>query len=167
MIEDINKICKSNHLSSYALDIYNIVGNVIGIERIVNFIKNEMLRYYTVNDFDYYECTTTHFQVSNLLLMEHRKEISKNVTKKIFDEMILTGNDPEYILLKNNLQQNNNESELLETVQSVITNNIDQVNQYKSGKKQVLGFFIGLVMKETKGKANPKLVNQLLIKKLS
>ena len=80
--------------------------------------------------------------------------------------MILTGNDPEYILLKNNLQQNNDEGELLEVVKKILKNNNNQVEQYKSGKKKVLGFFVGQVMKETKGKANPKLVNELLIKNL-
>ena len=60
---NISKVCKSNHLSLYISDIYNTVGNVINIERIINFILNEMLRYYTVNKFDYYECTITPLQV--------------------------------------------------------------------------------------------------------
>ena len=52
-------------------------------------------------------------------------------------------------------------------IERVISNNLDKVDEYKNGKEQLFGFFVGQVMKESSGKANPKLVNQLLKEKLN
>ena len=70
------------------------------------------------------------------------------------------------IIKKEGLQQISNTSELNKTVDNVIKNNYKSVEEYQSGKEKLFGFFVGQVMKETGGKANPKIVNELLREKL-
>ena len=64
------------------------------------------------------------------------------------------------------LEQISDDSEIEEIIEKVINNNPDQKEQFLSGKDRLFGFFVGQVMKESKGKANPKLVNEILKKKL-
>ena len=65
------------------------------------------------------------------------------------------------------LKQISSSDDLIPMIERVISNNLDKVDEYKNGKEQLFGFFVGQVMKESSGKANPKLVNQLLKEKLN
>jgi aspartyl-tRNA(Asn)/glutamyl-tRNA(Gln) amidotransferase subunit B len=75
--------------------------------------------------------------------------------------------DPEQIVKEKNLVQISDTSEIEAIIQKIIDSNAEQVGEYHSGKEKVFGFFVGQVMKESKGKANPKLVNEILRNKLS
>ena len=77
------------------------------------------------------------------------------------------GGDPSQIMIDLGLEQMDNEAELEKTVQHIINDNPQQVAQYKKGKTNVLQFLLGKVMAETKGKANPKIVKELLEKMLA
>jgi len=68
---------------------------------------------------------------------------------------------------KENLEQISNEDELLKIIMKIIEENPKQHNQYKSGKDKLFGFFVGQVMKETQGSADPKVVNEILRKELN
>ena len=92
--------------------------------------------------------------------------ISGRIAKDVFNEMFITGENPKNIVDKKNLVQNSNENEILTLIENILTNNKEKVDEYNSGKEKLFGFFVGQVMKESKGKANPKIVNELLIKKL-
>ncbi|MHC1684520.1 MAG: Asp-tRNA(Asn)/Glu-tRNA(Gln) amidotransferase subunit GatB [Clostridiaceae bacterium] len=95
--------------------------------------------------------------------------ISNNIGKKVVDEMYVSGKNPKVIIEEKGLIQNNDEGAILDVVKKVLKENPEVVENYKSGKTQVLGFLVGKVMKETKGKANPQIVNKLLseeVKKL-
>ena len=71
------------------------------------------------------------------------------------------------IVEQKGLKQMTDTSEIEKIIESVLDDNREMVSQYKSGKTKLLGFFVGQVMKKTKGKANPKLLNDLLIKKIN
>jgi len=93
--------------------------------------------------------------------------ISSKIAKEVFAEMLNNNSDPETIVKEKNLVQISNPEELLLIIKQITEKNPEQVSDYKSGKEKVFGFFVGQIMKETKGKANPKLVNELLKQILS
>ena len=95
------------------------------------------------------------------------KEIISNaIAKKIIILLMEKGGSPQKIVEEQGLTVISNEGQLLDIVKSVIQGNPKGVEKYKSGKTQLIGFFVGQVMKETKGKANPGLVNKLLTQEL-
>jgi aspartyl-tRNA(Asn)/glutamyl-tRNA(Gln) amidotransferase subunit B len=81
--------------------------------------------------------------------------------------MLENNADPEQIVKEKNLVQISDTSEIEAIIQKIINANTGQVEEYRSGKEKVFGFFVGQVMKESNGKANPKLVNEILRIKLS
>jgi aspartyl-tRNA(Asn)/glutamyl-tRNA(Gln) amidotransferase subunit B len=75
--------------------------------------------------------------------------------------MLETGNDPDAIVKEKNLVQMSDEGELQAMVQEIIAANPEQAQQFRDGKTKVIGFFVGQLMKKTKGQANPQLANKL------
>ena len=104
---------------------------------------------------------------SNLILKIKDGTISGKIAKEVLEEMWEEGSDPVEIIKSKGLEQISDEGELEAIAQSVIENNSSQVEAYKSGKDKLFGFFVGQVMKETQGKANPSAVNQILKKLLA
>ena len=92
--------------------------------------------------------------------------ISGKIAKEIFPLMIENNSDPEIIVKEKNLVQISDSSEIEAIIQKIIGANPAQVDEYRAGKEKVFGFFVGQVMKESKGKANPKMVNEILRKLL-
>jgi len=92
--------------------------------------------------------------------------ISGRTAKEVFEEMKETGEEPNKIIEQKGLQQKSDPKELEKIIDKILTDNIDKVDQYKSGKDKLFGFFVGQVMKFSGGKANPQLVNEILKKKL-
>ena len=81
--------------------------------------------------------------------------------------MFSTGASPTTLVKERGLEQVSNEGVLTQVIDDVLNENPEQVEQYRAGKSKVMGFFVGQIMKKTQGKANPKMVNELLQKKLS
>ncbi len=102
----------------------------------------------------------------NLLKLVDEGAISLKVARDIFPELYASGKEPGQIVKEKGLTQVSDEGALLAMIDEIIENNPAQVAQYRSGKEQVLGFFVGQVMKASEGKANPGKVNELLKKKL-
>ena len=92
--------------------------------------------------------------------------ISGRIAKEVFEEMVETGHDPEAIVAEKGLEQITDSSEIAAAVDRVITENPEQATEFRGGNEKVLGWYVGQVMKVTQGKANPKIVNQLLREKL-
>ena len=93
--------------------------------------------------------------------------ISGRIAKDVFAEMFETKKNPSKVIDEKGLKQISSSDDLIPMIEKVISNNLDKVDEYKNGKEQLFGFFVGQVMKESSGKANPKLVNQLLKEKLN
>ncbi len=93
-------------------------------------------------------------------------KISGKIAKKVFEKMQKGDKDPIQIVEKEGLIQQSDPKELEKIILDVLTKNQDKVTQYKSGKVKLFGYFVGEVMKASKGKANPQLVNEILKKKL-
>ena len=92
--------------------------------------------------------------------------ISGKIAKTVFEEMIKNDGDPSKIVEDKGLKQTSDPKEIENIVDKVLETNQDKVQQYKSGKDKLFGFFVGQVMKEMKGKGNPQMINDILKNKL-
>ena len=92
--------------------------------------------------------------------------ISGTIAKEVFEEMLSSGESPGDIVRKKGLTQVTDERAIEQAVDAVLGRNAEQIAKYVSGKNQVFGFFVGETMKEMKGKANPKIVNEMVRRKL-
>lgn len=105
--------------------------------------------------------------LASLLKLIDNDTISGKIAKTVFREMIDTGKNADLIVEEKGLKQVSDSSEIESIIIRVIESNPQSVDDYKNGKEKAMGFLVGQIMKESKGKANPKLVNELLLKKLN
>jgi aspartyl-tRNA(Asn)/glutamyl-tRNA(Gln) amidotransferase subunit B len=106
-------------------------------------------------------------QLAELVVTKHKGEISGPIAKTVLAEMFATGKSADGIIKAKGLTQVSDEVALAKIIDEVIAKSPAQVQQYKSGKEQILGFLVGQVMKASGGKANPGKVNELLKKQLA
>ncbi len=92
--------------------------------------------------------------------------ISGKIAKTVFEEMVKHDGDPSKIVEEKGLKQTSDPNEIENTIDKILSSNQDKVQQYKSGKEKLFGFFVGQVMKEMKGKGNPRMINDILKNKL-
>jgi aspartyl-tRNA(Asn)/glutamyl-tRNA(Gln) amidotransferase subunit B len=105
--------------------------------------------------------------LGKLMAMIDKGTISGKIAKTVFEEMIKSGKDANTIVKEKNLVQNSDEGEILQMVQDILTANPEQVADFKGGKTKLMGFFVGQLMKASKGKANPQMANKLFGQELN
>ncbi|NUO10218.1 MAG: Asp-tRNA(Asn)/Glu-tRNA(Gln) amidotransferase subunit GatB [Candidatus Brocadia sp.] len=131
-----------------------------------NWITNDLLREVKEKKLDIYNLEIKPNQLAALVEIIEKGTISSTIAKEVFSEMIQTGNDPQKIIEGKGLVQISDEGLIEAVIDKVIAGNPNVIDDYKKGKKNALAFLVGQVMKETKGKANPKIVNEMLVKKI-
>jgi len=132
----------------------------------VNFMMGEIAAYLKENHIELSETKLTPENLSELVSLIEKNIISNNIGKQILTEMIEEGTRAADIVEKKGLSQITDVAAIKKMVQEVVDNNPNQVEQYRSGKTNILGFFVGQIMKATKGRANPKTVNEILLELL-
>ncbi|MFT5729427.1 MAG: aspartyl-tRNA(Asn)/glutamyl-tRNA(Gln) amidotransferase subunit B [Desulforhopalus sp.] len=130
-----------------------------------NWIMTELLR--ELKGEDITSCKVTPQQLASLLMMVEKNTISGKIAKTVFLDMMESGKDAETIVKEKNLVQVSDEGELMAIVAEIIAANPTQVDDFRNGKTKLMGFFVGQLMQKTKGKANPKMANDLFVKALS
>ena len=105
--------------------------------------------------------------LADLLALVEEGVISGKIAKTVFDDMAKTGKSPQDIVQEKGLVQVRDTDAIEAAVDKVIAENPKEVEAYRGGKLKLIGFFVGQVMRETRGKANPQLVNEVLAKKLT
>ena len=105
--------------------------------------------------------------LGKMLKMVEDTTISGKIAKEVFEDMTQTGKSPKEIVNEKNLVQITDTTEISNTIDDILKQNEKEVSLYLKGKDKLFGFFVGQIMKATKGKANPKLVNEELKKKLA
>ncbi len=105
-------------------------------------------------------------QLGGLIDLISDGSISGKIAKEVFSEMFETGKDAKLIVDEKGLKQVSDESAISAMIDDVLATNSDKVNEYRGGKEKLFGFFVGQVMKASKGQANPGMVNKLLKQKL-
>lgn len=131
-----------------------------------NWIINDLLREVKEKKLDITSLKIKPDQLASLVIMIDKGTISNTIAKEVFSEMIDTGKEPKAIVEEKKLVQISDEGQISEILDKVIASNPNAIEDYKKGKKNALAFLMGQVMKESKGKANPKVVNELLKSKL-
>lgn len=129
-----------------------------------NWIMGDLMR--LMKEIDTEEVPFKGSKLAALIKMIEKGTINNNIGKTVFTEMFRTGKNPEEIVREKGLEAVSDEGALEEVVNKVIEANPKSVEDYISGKQKAIGFLMGQVMRETRGKANPGMVNGLLKKKL-
>jgi aspartyl-tRNA(Asn)/glutamyl-tRNA(Gln) amidotransferase subunit B len=129
----------------------------------VNFIMGEIAAYLKENHLEIEQTKLTPENLAELISLIEKNTISNNIGKQILvEDMITNGEKASAIVERKGLSQISDEGAIKEIVQKVVDSHPAEVEAYKNGKTNLLGFFVGQVMKETKGRANPKSVNEIL-----
>lgn len=131
-----------------------------------NFIMGELMRLIKEKDLEYKDISVNPEHLGDLLKLIDEGKISVSIGKKVFETMFNTGKSPDTIVKEQGLIQISDESELLKLVHQVIVDNQKSVEDYLSGKEKAIGFLVGQIMRLSKGKANPQIVNKLIIEEV-
>ena len=112
------------------------------------------------------ECPFQPSGLVGMLKLIDNGTISGKIAKTVFEEIYGTGKDAEVVVREKGLVQITDSDAIEKAVDDIIAGNPQEVERYKAGEEKLIGFLVGQVMKKTKGKANPQMVNELLKKKL-
>jgi aspartyl-tRNA(Asn)/glutamyl-tRNA(Gln) amidotransferase subunit B len=131
-----------------------------------NWIMTELLREFKEGNISPKDSPVSPSCLAELLSLVKDGTISNKIAKDIFPEVYKTGTSPKKIVQEKGLVQISDESAIIATIDEIIARSPKELADFRAGKEKLLGFFVGQAMKETKGQANPKLLNALLLKRL-
>lgn len=131
-----------------------------------NWIMGDLLGYLNTNGLEIDAVRITGQGLGEMIGLIEKGTISGKIAKTVFKEMLVSGKKPGQIVEEQGLVQISDEGAILAIVDKVVAGNPQSVADYKAGKEKAVGFLVGQVMKESKGKANPGLVNQLIVDRL-
>ncbi len=131
-----------------------------------NYVMTDVLRVVNEKSLKIGEFSITPPRLSRMIDLINEGTISTKIAKEVFEEMLQSGQDPDSIVENKGLRQVSDESAIEKVVDEVLQSNPDEVRKYVGGKQKLFGFFVGEIMKKTRGKANPKILNDLLRQKL-
>lgn len=130
-----------------------------------NWFLTELLKYESAeSNFEEVKIKPIHFK--ELFDLISSGKITRNIAKEVFEEVYKTGKSPKEVVKEKNIEVVGDASLIEEILKKMLEENPDKVEAYRNGKKGLLGFFVGGVMKQTKGKADPKVVNEIAKKLL-
>jgi aspartyl-tRNA(Asn)/glutamyl-tRNA(Gln) amidotransferase subunit B len=132
-----------------------------------NWIMVELMKLLNEENKSIDECLIKPEKLAEMLKFIDDGVISGKIAKAVFEEMYKSGKDAVEIIKERGLIQISDEGMLIGIIEDIISKNPKEVERYRSGEEKLFGFFVGQVMKATKGKANPNVVNDLLKKRLS
>jgi aspartyl-tRNA(Asn)/glutamyl-tRNA(Gln) amidotransferase subunit B len=161
---DADMLTQSRALAAY----YEAAAKLSGQPKVAsNWIMGELMRLLNAENKEIEGCPISPEKLAGMVKLIGDGVISTKIAKTVFEEMFKTGKDAETVVKERGLVQVSNTDEIEKIIDDVIAANPGQTAEYRSGREKLFGFFVGQVMKSSKGKANPDLVNQLLKKKLS
>jgi aspartyl-tRNA(Asn)/glutamyl-tRNA(Gln) amidotransferase subunit B len=134
---------------------------------VANWIMGDLLGYLNANNLELTDVKVTGQGLGEMIGLIENGTISSKIAKTVFKLMIETGKAPQTIVQEQGLVQISDEGEIQAIVNRIVEANPQSVADFKAGKEKAVGFLVGQVMKETKGKANPGLVNKLIVDRLN
>lgn len=143
-----------------------VVAHEVDPKAAANWLMGEVAKHLNAQNIDIAHCPIKPQDLAGMLKLIDKGTISGKIAKTVFEEMWTSGKDAETIVKEKGLVQITDEGAIVAVVEAVIAANPQSVADYKAGKERALGFLIGQVMKQTKGRANPELVNKLLRERL-
>ncbi|MED4128395.1 MULTISPECIES: Asp-tRNA(Asn)/Glu-tRNA(Gln) amidotransferase subunit GatB [Shouchella] len=132
-----------------------------------NYLMGDVLAYLNAEQKELVDVALTPAGLAGMIKLISEGTISSKIAKKVFKELIENGGDAEQIVKDKGLVQISDEGELRKMVTDVLDANEQSIIDYKNGKDRALGFLVGQIMKASKGKANPPMVNKLLVEEMN
>ena len=130
---------------------------------VANWIMGDFARMLNEKEIEINESKVTPENLAELISLIDKGTISSKIAKQVFEDMFESGENAKDIVEKKGLVQMSDEGAIKAIVEKVVEANPQSVADYKAGKDRAIGFLVGQIMKETKGKANPQIVNKLLL----
>ncbi|NEU31701.1 Asp-tRNA(Asn)/Glu-tRNA(Gln) amidotransferase subunit GatB [bacterium LRH843] len=131
-----------------------------------NWLMGDVSAYLNAEQKELKDVALTPDSLAKMIQLIEKGTISSKIAKKVFQDLIEKGGDPEQIVKDKGLVQISDEGELRKMVIDVLDNNQQSIDDYKNGKDRAIGFLVGQIMKASKGKANPPMVNKLLLEEI-
>jgi len=160
---DAQLLVDDKHVANY---FERVVAAGADPKKAANWITGELFRLMKEADHPIDQIQISPEELAALITLVERGTINQSTGKDVLEEMAATGRDAQSIVEERGLAQISDEERLQEIVIQVVDQNPEQVKEYLSGKEQVVGWFIGQVMRATRGKANPQLAREMLIRQL-
>ncbi|MFD2924618.1 Asp-tRNA(Asn)/Glu-tRNA(Gln) amidotransferase subunit GatB [Halobacillus naozhouensis] len=142
------------------------IANGGDIKQSSNWLMGEVSAYMNKQQKEFGDLALTPQSLAKLTKLIEDGTISSKIAKKVFSELVEKGGDPEKIVKDKGLVQISDEGQLTEIITKILDNNQQSIEDYKNGKDKALGFLVGQVMKETKGQANPPMVNKIILEEM-
>ena len=159
--EIANTLARDEKLSCFYKEVLSVNSSPIST---ANIVANEVARELKDKQID--ELKFSAAQIAKLIKIMDDGTISNKIAKQVFEEMVQSGKNPEQIVQDKGLVQISDPAKIEPVIDEIIAKNPDNVAKFKAGNTKLLGFFVGQVLKSTGAKANPKVVNELVAKKL-
>jgi glutaminyl-tRNA synthetase len=156
-----NTLARDEKLSSFYEDALSVNNSPVTI---ANLVANEVAR--ELKECQVNELKFTAKQIAQLVTMVDDTTISNKIAKQVFEEMVKSGESPSKIVEDKGLIQISDPAKISPIIDEIIAKNPDNLAKFQAGNTKLLGFFVGQVLKATGGKANPKVVNELVAQKL-
>ena len=165
LLEDDIRILTSDIFTAQYFE--KVVSMIKDPKKAVSFINTILLKKLNEEQVSIKDTKVTPELLGELIQMVENGEVSNNQAKaEIFDELYLTGKSPSKIAADKGLKVVSDSGQIEEICKKIIADNANVVNDLKSGKERAFGFLVGMVMKESRGQANPQIVNDILKKLL-
>jgi len=161
-VYDAEVLTQTKELANYFEQVVSVTNEA---KTASNWVMVEVLKVLNEQKVDVKNFPVTPQNLGGLIQLIQKGTISGKIAKEVFAEMITSAKTAEAIVEEKNLVQISDTSEIEKIIQDIFNANENQVNEFLEGKEKVFGFFVGQTMKATKGKANPQVVNELLMKK--
>lgn len=159
--EVANTLARDENLSSFYEEALSVLNSPVSL---ANTVTNEVAR--ELKQMQVSELKFSAKQIAQLVKMVDDETISNKIAKEVFEEMVKSGENPSVIVEDKGLVQISDPAKISPIIDEIIAKNPDNVAKFKEGNTKLLGFFVGQVLKNTGGKANPKVVNELVAQKL-
>lgn len=161
--KDSKNITSSKFLS----DLFEKAGEISGnYKAVCNWINSDIARILNEKEIDPEQIKFSAENLADLIKLIDNGTISTSIAKKVLDELFENPRKPEEIIKEKGWIQISDESQIKEVVKKVLEENEQSVQDYKAGKDRALGYLVGQAMKQTKGKANPKMLNEMFLEEL-
>jgi aspartyl-tRNA(Asn)/glutamyl-tRNA(Gln) amidotransferase subunit B len=161
---DAGVLTQSRELASLFED---TVKHINDSKLVSNWIMGDVLRRLKDEEIEIEDLNLSAKDLADLLQLVKEGKINNNTGKKVLKEMFDTGKAPEVIVKEQGLVQISDEGALTEIIEKVLSENEQSIIDYKNGKDRAIGFLVGQIMKASKGKANPQIVNKMLLESIS
>ncbi|MCZ0702895.1 aspartyl-tRNA(Asn)/glutamyl-tRNA(Gln) amidotransferase subunit B [Natronobacillus azotifigens] len=137
------------------------------VKQASNWLMGEVSAYLNKQQKELHNLPLTAESLAKMIQLIGDGTISSKMAKKVFAELVENGGDPNKIIKEKGLVQISDEGQLTEIISAILDKNEQSIEDYKNGKDKALGFLVGQVMKETKGQANPPMVNKILLAEMN